>query len=215
MSKPSPRPGTPGRSKARSYDAKRDEVAQATLSVIAREGLDRASLRGIALELGCSTGVLTHYFRDKEAILEFALQSIITSIENLPVADDAHPITLDRYTDEVAQALPNDAGSRQMWKVWVNFTSASFSRPEQQRRHHHLYEKIRSHWAARLTALVEAGLFAKPIDVEEEATLLFCLLDGIGMQALISPRIFSAARQRALIHEHLSRLPWTASARSN
>ena len=52
---------------------RRAEVVAATRRVIARDGLDKASMRAIAQELGCTTGVLTHYFRDKEAMLDVVL----------------------------------------------------------------------------------------------------------------------------------------------
>ncbi len=56
------------------YDDRRLEVAQAAWRVIVREGLDRTSMRAIAQELGSSTGVVTHYFRDKEELILFALE---------------------------------------------------------------------------------------------------------------------------------------------
>ena len=56
-----------------SYDDRRIEVAKAAWQVIIREGLDRTSMRAIAQELGSSTGVVTHYFRDKEDLILFAL----------------------------------------------------------------------------------------------------------------------------------------------
>ncbi len=193
--------------KTNASDARREEVARATLAVIARDGLDRASMRGIAQEIGCSTGVLTHYFRDKDAILDFALQSIISAVEGAGEAA-AGALTLDQFADEISSALPDSLDSRQLWKVWINFTAASLSRTEQHRRHHLLYEGIRDHWSKRFSALAEAGAFSEPIDADEEAALLFCLIDGIGIQALISPRIFVTARQRGLVRAHLARLPW-------
>ncbi|MHC5718782.1 MAG: TetR family transcriptional regulator, partial [Nostoc sp.] len=57
-----------------SYDDRRIEVTKAAWRVIVREGLDRASMRAIAQELGSSTGVVTHYFRDKEELTLFALE---------------------------------------------------------------------------------------------------------------------------------------------
>ena len=42
--------------------------------MIARDGLERATIRTIAEETGWSTGVLAHYFTDKEDILASALQ---------------------------------------------------------------------------------------------------------------------------------------------
>lgn len=56
------------------YDDRRIEVAQAAWRVLVREELDCTSMRAIAQELGSFTGVVTHYFRDKEELILFALE---------------------------------------------------------------------------------------------------------------------------------------------
>src|SRR5689334_21892522 len=53
-------------------DTARQEVARATWAVVEREGLSGASMREIAREAGCTTGVLTHHFRDKDELMLFA-----------------------------------------------------------------------------------------------------------------------------------------------
>ncbi|MEO0804599.1 MAG: helix-turn-helix domain-containing protein, partial [Cyanobacteria bacterium J06642_2] len=63
-----------------SYDDRRIEVAEAAWRVIVREGLDRASMRAIAQELGTSTGVVTHYFRNKEDLTLFALERVFENV---------------------------------------------------------------------------------------------------------------------------------------
>ena len=44
-------------------------------TVIATEGLRGATLRRVAAEAGCTTGALTHYFADRQALLTAALQA--------------------------------------------------------------------------------------------------------------------------------------------
>ena len=56
------------------FDSKRTGALSATLRVIARDGLEKTTIRSIAKEAGCSAGSLAHYFRDKEDILRQALE---------------------------------------------------------------------------------------------------------------------------------------------
>src|ERR1700761_2106475 len=49
------------------HEAKRNEILQAAISVIARDGYAGASLRKVAQEAGCTTGAVTYYFEHKEA----------------------------------------------------------------------------------------------------------------------------------------------------
>jgi len=51
------------------HEERRAEVLEATWRVIATRGLDAATVRQIAKEAGVSSGVLAHYFTDKDDIL--------------------------------------------------------------------------------------------------------------------------------------------------
>src|SRR4051812_23927412 len=56
------------------HDERREELLAAVWRVIARDGMERATIRTIAKETGWSSGVLAHYFADKDEILVSALR---------------------------------------------------------------------------------------------------------------------------------------------
>src|SRR5215510_10857436 len=58
-------------------DAKlrRSEFVDAVWRVIRREGLSAATLRRVASEASCTTGALTHYFSNRQALLVQALRA--------------------------------------------------------------------------------------------------------------------------------------------
>ena len=62
---------------------RRIEVSEAAWKVIVREGLDRTSIRAIARELDCTTGVVTHYFRDKQELILFALNQVTAKLQQV------------------------------------------------------------------------------------------------------------------------------------
>src|ERR1700741_5058315 len=51
------------------HDARRRRIAEVVVDVIAREGLEAATVRRIAAAVGYSTTVITHYFADKHDLL--------------------------------------------------------------------------------------------------------------------------------------------------
>ena len=55
------------------HDERREEILQAAIRVIDSVGLDNTTTRAIALESGYSNGVLSHYFQDKDDILQSIL----------------------------------------------------------------------------------------------------------------------------------------------
>ena len=56
------------------HELRRQELLAATWRVIARTGIIGVTTREIAREAGVSTGVLAHYFADKEELLAAALR---------------------------------------------------------------------------------------------------------------------------------------------
>jgi len=56
------------------HEARRRDVSEAVWRVLARHGFDGLTLRAVAAEMGASTGLLTHYFPSKQALIRHALQ---------------------------------------------------------------------------------------------------------------------------------------------
>lgn len=185
---------------------RRDEVLRATWRVIARDGLEKASLRAIAQELDSTTGVLTHYFRDKDALLDFVLVSIADGLkENWDPVLTRDP-TVKRVIDHIATTLPYDARKLDSWKVWLSFTVAAFVRRRHAMDHVSFYSALRKKWTIVLRELQRKGEVRADLNPEIEAELLLCLFDGIGVQSVISPKHLTAKRQQALIEAYFEKL---------
>src|SRR6188472_4105948 len=60
-------------------DVRRAELTDATARVIARSGIEAATMREIAAEAGWTTGALTHYFADKRELLLATFQSSVAA----------------------------------------------------------------------------------------------------------------------------------------
>lgn len=57
-------------------DMRRDELMEAAIVVIAKEGLHGATLSQIAVEAGMSTALVNHYFESKEDLLEATMRRL-------------------------------------------------------------------------------------------------------------------------------------------
>lgn len=58
------------------HTARRRAIADALWRVVARDGFEEVSLRRVAAEAGVSMGLVQHYFRTKEQMLLFALDTM-------------------------------------------------------------------------------------------------------------------------------------------
>ena len=72
----------------------RQEILDAARPLFARDGYEATSIRKIAEKLGCSTGILYHYFEDKDAIMAALVretfQKLIARLR--PLATDSSPV---------------------------------------------------------------------------------------------------------------------------
>src|SRR5215212_9606295 len=90
------------------HEERREAIAEATWQVIARAGPDGANMREIAREAGYTTGVVTHYFRDKRELMAFAFGLMVdrsTSRMDGAAAESG-------ATGALAQLLPLDEERR-------------------------------------------------------------------------------------------------------
>jgi TetR/AcrR family transcriptional repressor of bet genes len=88
------------------HEQRREEIALVTCRVVARFGLERATIVRIAREAGYTTGMVAHYFDTKQDIIVAALRLILRRIEaRLAPRDDAQAPELLALLTE---ALPVD-----------------------------------------------------------------------------------------------------------
>ncbi|MBD2517587.1 TetR family transcriptional regulator [Nostoc sp. FACHB-973] len=187
-----------------SYDDRRIEVAKAAWRVIVREGLDRASMRAIAQELGSSTGVVTHYFRDKEELTLFALEQVFENVlEDMKTCAEGRQ-GIDRLVQMIFVALPLEDIDKADWKVWVAFLGYSIGRERLVQEHRKRYDFLRQIICQELADLQKALLIRADLDLTLEANALIALVDGIGTGVVIFPEQFSADQQKYLVRRHIN-----------
>src|SRR5688500_17360808 len=68
------------------HDERRLELVDATWRIIARQGLEGATMREIAMEAGFANGALKPYFPTKDTLLEFAFGHVFNRT-NQRIAD--------------------------------------------------------------------------------------------------------------------------------
>jgi AcrR family transcriptional regulator len=193
-------------SSSRTRRERRIEVAKAAWQVIIREGLDRTSMRAIAQELGSSTGVVTHYFRDKEELILFALELVFENVAAEMTARAQGQQGIDRLEQMIFVALPMENVDRDDWKVWVAFLGYSIGREHLIKEHRKRYDLLRQIISQELADLQTAKLIRADLDLTFEANALIALVDGIGIGVVIYPEQFSPEQQKYLLRRHINAL---------
>lgn len=188
------------------YSDRRLEVTEAAWRVIIREGLDRASMRAIAQELGATTGVVTHYFRDKDELTLFALERVFENLFQDMEACQQTPLGIERLEQMIFAALPFEPRGIQGWQVWIAFLGYAIGREKLIEEHQKRYDSLRQIVCQELASLQTAKLIREDIELTLEANALIALVDGIATGCVINPEQFNADQQCYLVRRHIRTL---------
>ncbi|MGH3041630.1 MAG: TetR/AcrR family transcriptional regulator, partial [Gaiellaceae bacterium] len=161
------------------HEARRADLGEAVWRVALRHGLEEATLREIAAEAGWSTGVLSHYFADKDDLVRFAFHLVVERAGERYLAAAEAEDAVGRIRAALRETLPLDEERRAEARVWLAFLGRSLS-------HRGLADERKAfyaQWRASLTSLIEDGSLRgdlRPeLDAESEATALIALVDGL------------------------------------
>lgn len=194
----------------RDDDARRLQLSEAVFATLAELGPGGLTLRAVAERAGCTTGLVLHTFRDKQALLLHArdalhersrLRAERLEAEAEAVADPAAAVRA------VASAsLPTDADGLAEARVWVGFVAAALGDPVLAERH----TAANRSFVARLSRLLEAargpaegdagtGDPDGAADAAARASALVAAIEGIATLTAGDPGAWPAERQHAAL----------------
>ncbi|MGB3637186.1 MAG: TetR/AcrR family transcriptional regulator [Rivularia sp. (in: cyanobacteria)] len=183
---------------------RRIEVSEAVWKVIVREGLDRTSIRAIARELDCTTGVVTHYFRDKQELILFALDRVTEKLQQAMQKVAEQPVSVDRLVEMLWVFLPLDNKRQEILKVWVAFLGYAVGRESLMLEHQASAGELREVIMQELKALQSAKKIRQDIDVGVEANSLLALVNGIALDSLIQKKCLNSKQQKMVIQRYFN-----------
>jgi AcrR family transcriptional regulator len=185
-------------------DKRRAELVELTAGEIARAGLERLTLRGLARAGGWTTGIVTHYFVDKRDLLIATFHSRADAARRrseLQMAAGAG--ALEAIVESV---LPVDEERLANWKVWLAFWGAAIGDEEltavQLERHRSFMDTV----VRALDTERREGRLRADLDIAREARHLVALLDGVALQAAFQPDTWPPVEQRQIVAAHLATL---------
>jgi AcrR family transcriptional regulator len=176
------------------HDHRRAELAAALWRIVMRDGIEAASLRGVAAESGWSTGSLRHYFATHAELLAFAMELVAERVGERVRALREQGATATQLLERV---LPLDDERLAEAQVWLAFTTRALVDPQ--------LKDLRDGAHTALRGLCrEAAALSGAADPELEGERLHALVDGLALHAVLDPGTTTPARQRTLLAQALA-----------
>jgi AcrR family transcriptional regulator len=197
------------------HDLRRQELLAATWRVIARTGIVGVTTREIARQAGVSTGVLAHYFANKEELLAAALNQSHQQVYARLRERTQGLLGLDALRVVMLEALPLDEQRLLEAQIEVNFWSLALGHEALRELQHEEFERFWDTLHYRVCEAQKLGHLqagADPSDITHE---LVILVEGLSQEAVLYPSRTTPQRQYQTLNAVLERLasPALASAR--
>jgi AcrR family transcriptional regulator len=199
------------------HDAKREKIAEAACHVILRLGLARASLAEIAREMGYTTGILRHYFANKEELLLYAKNLLWDRSFEQARSAAMHHNGVEKLRAMAISLLPCDGPSVDRFRLLATFNGCAIGNAQlmkvQHRRnalHWHVFEEV-------ISGLQKDGDFPKSLDPRLEACAILAMVDGLADQVIMQPDAWSPSDLRKIVIryvESITRHPVSQNFRS-
>lgn len=167
----------------RSVALRREEILDATLAVVGREGLAATRVSDVAAALGVSSALVFYHFRTKDALVAAAFahaaERDLARLEDV-AAGGRDP--LDRLQRMLR--LYGPTGSAPGWRIWID----AWALAQRERGIHTVLRRMDQRWCAVLREVVEAGVTEgtfRCADPAASVTRISALVDGLSVATLV------------------------------
>lgn len=176
-------------------EAKRNELLNAAIQVVAKEGYAGASLRKVAECAGCTTGAVTYYFANKEELdtaVAYKLFDTFDALLQASLEQTDIKVVIDQWFDWVL------AGDTDLWYAFFQLLAHSRHEPVFADIVDRRYAQIRQVVISKFETAQAQGRIRRDIKAELLADHISAMSDGWMMLVPIDQERFAPARARAL-----------------
>ncbi len=184
---------------------RREQIVQATIRCLAREGYAGLTMKKVAREAAVSQGILHYYFASKRAILIAALDVVMGDLDRRVAAlSEGARDARGRLRAVIRGCLGLAEDSREFWVVFVEFWGEMMHDQEMSRINAALYERLRRTLGATVALGTREGVFRR-VDPVEAGAVILALVDGLSLQRTFDARALTLERAARACEDAVSR----------
>jgi len=187
-------------------EARRQEIVAAYLRVVARDGVEQATSRAVASELGVSTGALWHYFADFDEVLVQAYGLVLTRTTDRIAERSAGLRGLAALTAMLTDLLPLSKETEDEASAVVSIWGRVPHNPSLGECHATFEQAWREQIRGHLADATDLGQLVGRAPLRALADVVFVVAAGLQVERVVSEAITDAERQWRLVAAVLA--PW-------
>lgn len=179
---------------------RRSQLIAATLEAVDQVGMGDASIAYIARIAGVSNGIISHYFRDKNGLLDATMRHLMQALSDA-VRERRASLPPDQPREHLRAMIEGNFDDSQVngpaMKTWLAFWATSMHQPALRRlqrvNDHRLYSNL-------------CGQFSRVLPQEQARTAargLAALIDGLWLRGALSGEGFDTHQAIEIAYEYL------------
>lgn len=170
------------------HDARRADIVRAVWRLIAREGIEAASMRRMAEELGFANGALAGYFPHKRAILAAAFRHVYTATNDRYAVERRDGLRgLAALRAFLIQVFPLDEERLLEARIAIPFMEHAAHDTEMRE----LYVALMAGWKSEVGDLlreaIDDGDASPDLDIDAVATHFIAVSQGVQASRVLNP----------------------------
>ncbi|WP_160156199.1 TetR/AcrR family transcriptional regulator [Geobacillus sp. TFV-3] len=185
------------------HEKQRKRIAEATWTVIMRDGIEKATVRNIAKEAGMSAGALRYYFSSQSELLAFSMKLVSERVRKRIEAIPRSTPPLEGIKRCLLEILPLTNETKKEMEVWLSFTQRALWDSELQPLSKQIYNELQTAIKMLLELLGHLGLLRPDVSIELETERLYALVDGLAMHGIMQPDKLSPSQMEEIVEYHL------------
>lgn len=188
------------------HDQRRVELVNATWRIIARHGMEGATMREIATEAGFANGALKPYFPTKDDLLTFAFAHVFNQTNRRMEAKTADLAGLEALRAFCHEILPLDEERISEARIVIPFWQKALTDPAKTR----LHEESMAQWQGSLRKYLsqarKTGEISAATQDDQVAGFLMTFVLGAQITAALTPATHSPEQLIAQLDAYLALL---------
>ncbi|PYI69666.1 TetR family transcriptional regulator [Arthrobacter livingstonensis] len=185
------------------HDQRRLELVDATWRIIARHGIEGATMREIAAEAGFANGALKPYFPTKDELLTFAFGHVFNRT-NQRIADmSAGKVGMEALRAFCQEVLPLDEDRINEARIVIPFWQKALTDPAKAELHESSMNQWRAAMEGYLRQARDRGEVTAAVGDEDIVNQLMSMLLGAQIIAAMSPGEHLPAQLNAQLDAYL------------
>lgn len=179
-----------------SAQERKQALVQATLDLVAEEGVQAATVRAIAERADVTQGLIRHYFTTKEELIRAAYESHMNTLTDQATAAaerDGQTSARVRLAGFITASLQPPVVDGRALALWAGFMTMLLREPMMRQIHERSYIYFRDRLQAMIAAaLKEAGQEVSQDRLHHLAIACNAVVDGLWLEGGALPEAFGA-----------------------